>query len=119
MAKKILSKQINLVNEGGAFLTFFKKMGGEKKDYGFEDISTLRTLFSNEKSRLLHIIKSKKPTSIYLLAKMLGRDFKSVSDDIKLLEKFGFLDLIMEKTGKRKRLKPVAIIDVLKIEIVL
>ena len=117
MAKKTTTKQINLVNEGGAFLTFFKKIGGEKKDHGFEDISTLRTLFSNEKSRLLHITKSKKPTSMYQLAKMLGRDFKSVSDDIKLLEKFGFIDLVMEKTGKRKRLKPVVIADSINVEI--
>ena len=50
---------------------------------------------------------------------MLQRDFKSVSEDIKLLEEFGFIDLIKESTGKRERLKPIVIIDILKIEIVL
>ena len=49
----------------------------------------------------------------------MNRDFKSVSEDIKLLEKFGLIDLIKESTGKRERLRPVIIIDTLKIEIVL
>ncbi len=117
MAKKTITKQINLVNEGGAFLTFFKKLGGDKKDYNFEDISALRTLFSNEKARLLHVVKSKNPKSIYHLAKTLGRDFKSVSDDVKILEKFGLIDFIAEKTGKRRRLKPVLNAESINIEI--
>ena len=50
---------------------------------------------------------------------MVQRDFKSVSQDINLLEEFGFIDLIKENTGGRKRLRPVTVIDILKIEIVL
>jgi predicted transcriptional regulator len=65
----------------------------------------------------LHTIKLKKPTSIYNLAKILSRDFKSVSDDVKLLERFGFIDLIAEKTGKRERLKPLVVVDSITIEI--
>lgn len=76
----------------------------------------LRKLLSNEKARLLHIIKVKKPTSIYSLAKLSGRDFKSVNDDIKLLEKFGFIVMINEKTGKRERLKPLLAADIIRID---
>ena len=117
MTKKTITKQINLVNEGGAFLTFFKKIGGDKKEHDFEDISMLRTLFSNEKARILYIIKNKKPNSIYHLAKTLGRDFKSVSDDVKLLEKFGLVDFLSERTGKRKRLKPILAAESINMEI--
>ena len=117
MVKKTISKQINLVNEEGAFLTFFKKLGGEKKESDFNDISIVRSLFSNEKARILHAIKNKKPNSIYHLGKIVGRNFKSVSDDVKILEKFGLIDFVAEKTGKRRRLKPVLAAESINIEI--
>jgi len=117
MAKKTKIMEVNIVEEGGAFNTFFKRFTGEHEDYDFEGISAVRKLLSNEKSRILHVIKSKKPGSIYELAKILKRDFKSVSDDIKLLERFGFIDMISEKTGKRKRLRPVLVVDTITINI--
>ena len=49
--------------------------GTSKKDYDFSGISALRQLLSNEKARILDVIKTKKPVSIYALAKILGRDF--------------------------------------------
>ncbi len=117
MVKKTKTRQITLVGEGGTFKTLFKKFTGEKKDYDFEGLSALRNLISNEKARILHTIKLQNPTSIYSLAKLLKRDFKSVSDDVKLLERFGFIDLISEKTGKRERLKPVVVVDSINIEV--
>lgn len=116
MAEKIKTREVTIIDEGGTFNALFKKFTGEK-EYDFEGISTLRRLLSNERARLLHVLKSKKPKSMYELAKMLKRDFKSVSDDIKLLEKFGFIDMIEEKTGKRKRLKPVLVVDRVNISI--
>jgi len=74
---------------------FFKK-----NDYNIKDLSLVRQLLSNEKARLLHVIKMKQPNSLYALAKFLERDFKTVREDILLLKKFGFLDLIEEKSGK-------------------
>ena len=97
--------------------SFFKKITGEHIDYNFEGLSTLRQILSNEKARILYIIKTKKPHSIYQLSKILKRDFKSVSGDVKMLEKFGFIDMVAEKTGKRERLKPVIVIDSLKLNI--
>jgi len=117
MANKIKIRDINIVEEEGTFNTFFKKFTGEKEEYDFEGISALRKLLSNEKARILHTIKTKKPGSIYQLAKILSRDFKSVNDDIKLLERFGFIDMISEKTGKRERLKPVLVVDSITINI--
>ena len=94
-----------------------KKSGTSKKDYDFEGISALRKILSNEKARLLHVIKTQNPGSIYELAKKLDRGFKAVSDDVKLLERFGFIDIIEENTKNRKRHKPEIAVETLTIHI--
>jgi len=119
MAQKTRIREITITDDRGAFTSFFKKITGDKSDFSFKGLASLRSLLSNEKARIINVIKTRNPKSIYNLAKMLQRDFKSVSEDIKLLEEFGFIDLIKESTGKRERLKPIVIIDILKIEIVL
>src|SRR3989338_4494586 len=116
MAVKSKTREITIVDDKGTFATFFRKFYGES-EYDFEGLAALRQVLSNEKARILHAIKTKSPNSIYALAKILGRDFKSVNDDLKLLERFGFIDLIAQKTGKRSRLKPQVVIDTIKIEI--
>jgi len=95
--------------------SFVSKLIGEKKSHDFSDIKLLRSLLSKEKSRILYILKHKNPRSIYALAKLLGRDFKSVREDIKVLERFGFIEFHLEKVGKRESLKPVLIIEKLQI----
>lgn len=117
MAAKIKTREINIVEESGAFTTFFKRFTGEKSEFDFEGISTLRKLLSNERARMLHVLKLKKPSSLYSLAKMLSRDFKSVSNDIKLLERFGFIEMIAEKTGKRNRLRPILAVNEIHIKL--
>jgi len=114
MAKKSKTRYVDVnVNKEN----FVSKLIGEKKSHDFSDIKLLRKLLSNEKSRILYLLKHSSPKSIYALAKLLGRDFKSVRDDIKLLERFGFIEFHAEKTGKREALKPVLIIDKLQIVI--
>ena len=115
MAKEKI-REITITQSKGAF-AIFKKARTSKKDYDFEGLSVLRKLLSNEKARLLHAIKTQSPRSIYDLAKKLGRNFKSVSDDIKLLERMGFIELIEEKTKKRIRHRPEIIVDTITIHI--
>ena len=100
------TREITITESKGAF-SIFRKPAISKEEYDFSELSSLRQLLSNEKARLLHVIKTASPGSIYELARKLGRTFKSVSDDIKLLEKFGFIELVEEKTKNRRRLKPV------------
>ncbi len=107
-------REITITQDKGT-LSLFKKSGTSKKEYDFASIQALRQLLSNEKVRLLHVIKTKKPISIYDLAKKLERSFKSVNDDVKLLERFGFIDLIEEKTKKRIRLRPEIVVDTMVI----
>ena len=107
---KVRYVEVN-VNKGG----FVSKLIGADKSHDFSDIKLLRNLLSNEKSRILYALKSQNPKSIYALAKILGRDFKSVREDVKILERFGFIEFHAEKTGKRQSLMPVLIVDSIKI----
>jgi len=105
------------IRESKGMFSLLKKPGVSKKDYNFEGILALRQLLSNEKARILHAIKHQNPKSIYDLAKKLGRSFKSVNDDVKLLKRFGFIDLIEEKTKKRTCFRPQIISDTIIINI--
>ena len=117
MAKKKKTRIINLYVTPGAFASIFKRLRGDKSEYDFSGLQDLRQLLSNEKAKVLNTIKDKNPESIYQLAKLLGRDFKAVSHDVKILERFGFIELKPATKGKRKKLKPVMAIDSLQINI--
>jgi len=94
---------------------FVSKLIGAKKSHDFSDIKLLRSILSNEKARILYVLKFKQPKSIYALAKILKRDFKSVREDTNVLERFGFIEFHAEKVGKRESLKPVLSINKLQI----
>jgi len=113
---KTKTREITITESQGAF-SIFKKPKLSKKDFDFTGITALRQLLSNEKARILNTIKHENPSSIYELAKKLNRGFKSVNDDIKLLERFGFIELIEEKTKNRIRHKPEIVVDSMVINI--
>ncbi len=119
MAKKPKQKTriVNLYITPNALTSIFKRLTGNKSDYDFSGLSDLRQLLSNEKAKILNIIKNQEPGSIYELAKILKRDFKAVRHDIKLLERFGFIELKPETKGKRKKLKPTIAINSLQLNI--
>ena len=106
-----------LIKESKGTFSIFSKSGISKKDYNFDGISALRQVLSNEKARILDVLKTRKPGSLYELAKILDRPFKAVFDDAKLLERVGFIDLIEEKTKKRIRHRPELIVDSIVFEI--
>jgi len=99
------TREITIKESKGIF-NLIKDKQISKSDYNFEGLSALRQLLNNEKARMLHVIKTQEPKSIYELAKKLKRNFKSVVEDIKLLERFGFIELVEEKTKNRVRHKP-------------
>ncbi len=107
---KTKSREITIKESQGAF-SIFKSSKSSKEEYDFEGLSVLRNLLSNEKARILHVIKHEKPDSIYQLAKKLGRNFKAVMDDVNLLERFGFVELTEEKVKNRTRHKPEVVVD--------
>ncbi len=115
MIGKSKTREITITDNEGAFSVFFKRLSSDHSTYDFEGIEALRRVLSNERAKMLHVLKISKPISLYDLAKKVGRDFKSVSEDIKLLERFGFVQLVAEKTGKRARLKPILMVDTIHI----
>ncbi|MFH1326736.1 MAG: hypothetical protein ABIH59_01250 [archaeon] len=113
---KTKTREITIAESKGAF-SLFTAPKTSKQEYDFEGLLALRQLLSNEKARVLHVIKHAKPKSIYELAKKLGRNFKSVNDDLKLLERFGFIDFVEEKTKNRIRHRPEIVVDTITIHI--
>ncbi len=107
MAEKTKTREVTITASGGAFSIFRKS----QENYDFSSLAAVRQILSNEKARILHVIKNEKPKSIYNLAKKLGRSFKAVNDDVKLLERFGFIELLEEKTKERIRHRPVIVVD--------
>jgi len=89
------------------------------KRINIEDVRRLRSLFSDEKAKILFIIKTRQPNSLYDLAKILERDFKAVRKDVKDLEYYGFIKLVKVGKGKRKSLKPILAVDEVLINFIL
>ena len=110
------TREITLKETKGAF-ALFKKTSTNKKDYDFSGVYALRQLLTKEKARILEVIKNEKPNSLYDLAKKLGRNFKSVYGDVKLLERFGFISIAEEKTKNRIRHKPKIISELITVHI--
>jgi predicted transcriptional regulator len=108
--------EITLTGPKSTF-SVFSKSKDNKENYDSEGIKTLRKLLSNEKARMLNAIKTIKPNSIYELSKKLERPFKAVFDDVKLLEKFGFIELVEHKYKGRIGHKPQISADIINISI--
>ncbi|VVB82069.1 Uncharacterised protein [uncultured archaeon] len=111
----MVTREINIKKAKGAFSLL--KKGSKKEAYDFSGITALRQLLRNEKIKILDYIKNENPSSLYDLTKKLGRNFKSVYGDVKLLERFGFIELIEEKTKNRTRLRPRLVTDNITVHI--
>ena len=77
-----------------------------------EDIGKILT---NERIRLLHMIREKKPESISELARMLNRKEPNVHNDITFLKGFGLLEIKESKNHVKK--VPVVDYDALHITV--
>ncbi len=73
----------------------------------FESIDALRSVLTNKRIEILRTIKKQKPGSIYELAKILNRDLKNVSEDVKLLAELGFVTLEKVKTDRKRTVPTV------------
>jgi predicted transcriptional regulator len=72
----------------------------------FPDFETLGKVITGARLELLHAIRAAKPKSIQELARVVGRDFKNVHQDVTLLAEFGLIEL--KKTGPRRSAAPKA-----------
>jgi predicted transcriptional regulator len=72
----------------------------------FTSLEAIAKVLSPARLELLGTILNEHPESIYALAKTVGRDFKNVHSDVKMLAEVGLLEL--KSTGKRDGIKPIA-----------
>jgi predicted transcriptional regulator len=73
-----------------------------REEVGFTSIEAARNFLTRERLTLLRTIRTRHPSSLYELAKMVNRDFKNVQEDIALLERHGLVRVSKEPRGKRK-----------------
>ena len=113
--EKIRHVTIKLKKGGRGFMSFLRPFSANPNNIQFSDVAKFRQLLSNEKAKILYTLKEDKPDSIYELAKIVGRDFKSVRQDVRLLQHFGLVILKKSAKGKRKSLKPIINLDKLEV----
>lgn len=79
----------------------------------FTSLEAFRKALTPKRLELLHVIKTKNPSSINELARMAKRDIKNVADDVKYLEQIG----LVEKKETDRKTKPVVKYDRIALEI--
>ena len=72
----------------------------------FPDYETLGKVVTGARLEIIAVARKSKPKSIQELARLVGRDFKNVCQDVKLLADFGLLTL--DEGGPRKASTPIA-----------
>lgn len=82
----------------------------------FESLKALRMFITDERLRILRVVRKDHPESIYELAKILKRDTKNVSDDVHFLAAVGLLEIEESKDGRR-RARPKVDYETIRLEI--
>lgn len=82
----------------------------------FENLAAFKRALTEKRLVMLHTIKESRPSSIYALAKILGRDIKNVTTDLEYLKAIGLVE--MKRSGeKRERVVPEVNYDKIGLEI--
>lgn len=82
----------------------------------FQSITALRTVLTEKRLELLHLIKEHRPESVYALAKIAHRDLKSVNTDLETLKELGFVSVEESDEGRHK-VRPMIDFDTVQVEI--
>lgn len=122
--KKVKNIKIALRNEKELFDEVkevwekVQKRGKVKKHEAiyFENLEAMRKILTDERLRILKVIKTEHPASIYELAKKLRRDIKNTFDDVQFLGRAGFVEL-KRTTDLRERTVPEVNYDKILLEI--
>jgi predicted transcriptional regulator len=84
---------------------------------GFTSIEAARNFLTRERLSLMRTIRTRHPSSLYQLAKMVKRDFKNVQEDILILERHGLVRISKEPRGKRKVKVPEVLFEEIALKI--
>jgi predicted transcriptional regulator len=82
----------------------------------FENLEAMRKVLTEERLRILQVVKRRQPSSIYELAKVLGRDVKNTFNDVQFLSEAGLIELKKTKDGREKT-TPIVSYDKILLEI--
>ena len=74
----------------------------------FANLDVMRKVLTEERLRILKVIKKEHPSSIYALAKILERDIKNTFDDVQYLAEVGLIELKKSKVGREKITPPIS-----------
>lgn len=87
-----------------------------RESVSFESLDSFRRAITNKRLELIQAIKKREPGSVYELAKMVGRDIKSVNDDLDVLNQVGLVSMehILEE---RRRSRPKVVYDRIEVAI--
>jgi predicted transcriptional regulator len=88
----------------------------KKEGLYFTDLQAFRRAITDQRLAILRVIKANAPGSVYALAKILNRDVKNVSLDLKILEELGLVGLRKTKTP-RGNVKPTVAYDAINLDI--
>jgi predicted transcriptional regulator len=97
---KTLEIQIKSREQADAeFIEAFKGGASRKKSVAkpgiyFTSLEAVRTLLTEKRLELLHLIRQHSPRSINQLAGIAGRDFKNVHTDVMLLKGYGLIQMV-------------------------
>ena len=83
----------------------------------FESLEAVRNILTEKRLELWKLIRDKKPKSISDLARLTGRNFKSVYQDVSLLVKVGLVELRNQKGSRGNIQKPTSMVDSLLLEV--
>jgi predicted transcriptional regulator len=81
-----------------------------------DNLDILRKVLTPERLRIIQTIRTKKPESIYELAKILGRDRAAVIRDLEYLQLLGLVEFEEVKAHRDKK-KPIVPYDEIVVSI--
>ncbi|MFI5391652.1 MAG: hypothetical protein ACHQYQ_09845 [Bacteriovoracales bacterium] len=118
--KKIVIKSREEVD--AELLEFAKALDKGKKikpligEY-FESLEAVRFFLTEKRLELWRTIRDKEPKSLTDLAKLVGREYKDVYQDVHILLEVGLIELKKPKGATTRALKPVSLADQIQLKV--
>lgn len=112
---KTLEIQIKSREQADAeFVAAFKTGSARKKTSGkpgiyFTSLEAVRTLLTDKRLELLHLVRQHSPRSINQLANIAGRDFKNVYTDVMLLKDYGLIQIGKQRKASKTVRPPISV----------
>lgn len=94
-----------------------EKVPRKKPGVYFDTLETMRKAITEERVRIIRVIRLRRPASVYELAKMLHRNIKNVSDDVRYLAQLGLIELERVRTDGREKTVPKVNYEKIRLEI--